>query len=110
MQVLTETLDSYLKRGYRGTQFMVGGKDSEIIYKAAKGDVEAKLKLVKNHLDLVVEIAAEYSAKTGRSFFQMIQIGTLAVIRAAEKYHNAYQISFVDRVREEIIKAIKEII
>ncbi len=110
MQVLTETVGSYLRRGCRETQFVVGGMDSEIIYKAAKGDAEAKLKLVKNHLDLVVEIAAEYSAKTGRSFFQMIQTGTSAVIRAAEKFHDPYQISFVDRVREEVIKAMKEII
>lgn len=110
MQVLVEAVDSYFKRDFRGTQFMLGSEDSEIIHKAAEGDAEAKLVLVKNHLDLIVQIAAEYSAKTGKSFFQMIKAGTLAVIRTAEKSYGSYHIGFADRVRDEIVKAIKEII
>jgi len=81
---------------------------TELLCRAVLGDVEAKLELVKEHLDLVVEVAAEYASETGRPFSQMVQAGTLGVIKAANTFHHPQQIEFVDHVRQEVIRAIEE--
>lgn len=79
---------------------------TELLYKAASGDVEAKLQLVKEHLDLVVEVAAGYASETGRPFSQMVRAGTSAVIKAARTFHHPQQMGFADHVRQEVIRAI----
>ena len=79
---------------------------TELLYRAASGDVEARLQLVKDHLDLVVEVAAGYASETGKPFSQMVQAGTLAVIKAAKTFHQPQQIGFADHVRQEVIRAI----
>ncbi len=89
---------------------MRGVDNTELIFRASAGDIEAKLQLVKMHLDLVVEIAAEYTSQTGRPFSQMVQAGTSAVIRAADGFHGSQQLAFVDYLRYEIAKAMEGIV
>jgi len=110
LQALVEALDLNTLKGYKGASFMIGNGDEELIRKVAKGDAEAKLNLVKDYLDLIVEIAAEHSKRNGKSFFQLIQAGILAIIRAAEKSCNNSHICFIDCARDEISKSMKEII
>lgn len=102
MQVLTTMTGYNVNSGYRGED-----KEMELIYKAALGDVEAKLQLVKQNLDLIVELAARYVSETGRSFIQMVQVGALAVIKAAEEFQYSRQAGFDIYVRKEIKKAME---
>ena len=82
-------------------------KETELVHRAASGDIEAKLQLVKEHLGLVVELAAGYASETGNQFSQVVKEATLAVIRAADDFHVSQQIRFVDHVRHEFVKAMK---
>jgi DNA-directed RNA polymerase specialized sigma subunit len=82
----------------------------ELICKTASGDVEAKLQLVKDNLDLVVEIAACYASEYRILFPDMVKVGTLAVIRAADNFYQSQQMSFDDYVRDEITRSIKELV
>lgn len=84
--------------------------ETELIFRVSAGDIEAKLQLVKMHLDLVIETAAAYTSQTGRPFSQMIQAGASAVIRAADGFHASQQIAFVDYLRYEIAKAMEGIV
>ena len=110
MQVSTNTLGLCADNKCEGVLFMSEGEERELIHRAALGDVEAKLELVKEHLDLVVELAAGRSAETGRSFPQMVQIGTLAVIRAVDEFHRSQEMAFVHQVRFEITKAMEGVL
>ena len=89
---------------------MRGVEETELIFRASAGDIEAKLQLVKMHLDLVVQIAAAYTSQTGRPFSQMVQAGASAVIRAADGFHESQQIGFVEYLRYEIAKAMEGIV
>ena len=88
---------------------MQEGEESELVCKAASGDIEAKLQLVKKHLNLVVEIAAMYASKTGRTFPQMVQVGALVIIKAANSFHHSQQIGFADHLKSEITRAMEGI-
>ena len=108
MQILTETVDLDIGREYRGTSFMTAEQEIELIYRAASGDVEAKLRLVKGHLDLVVELAARYASETGKPFSRVVQVAALAVVKAADNFHLSQQMEFADYVRLEVISAMEE--
>ena len=89
---------------------MPGGEERELIYRTALGDVEAKLELVKEHLDLVVELAAGYAVETGRPFPQMVQVGAVAIVKAADAFHTVQQLEFSEHMRYEIIRAMEGIV
>lgn len=89
---------------------MLGGGERELISRAAAGDVEAKLQLVKTHLDLVVEFAAGYSSETGKPFSQMVQVGASTVIKAADNFHRSQQDEFADHLRLELTRAMGRIV
>jgi DNA-directed RNA polymerase sigma subunit (sigma70/sigma32) len=110
LQASLGTLDFHVDQECRGVSLMRGVDETELIFRVSAGDIEAKLQLVKMHLDLVVEIAAAYTSQTGRPFSQMIQAGTSAVIRAADEFHGSQQIGFVEHLRYEIAKAMEGIV
>jgi DNA-directed RNA polymerase sigma subunit (sigma70/sigma32) len=89
---------------------MRGVDETELIFRASAGDIEAKLQLVKMHLDLVVQIAAVYASQTGRPFSRMVQAGASAVIRAADGFHGSQQIGFVEYLKYEIAQAMEGIV
>jgi DNA-directed RNA polymerase specialized sigma subunit len=82
---------------------------AELLSRACLGDTEARLLLVKEYLDLVVQVAAVYASRTGRPFSQMVQVGTIAVIRAVEDFHCSQQMSLDDHVKFHVVKAMEEI-
>ena len=106
MHVLTEVIIPHTDQEYGGDFFMPEGKDTQLVFRAASGDIEAKLQLVKNYLDMVVEIAAGYSLETGRPFSEMVQTGALAIIKAADDFICFQQTGFIDHARHEVIKAM----
>lgn len=109
MQMLTETVDLDMDWEYRGVSFMPEEEETELIHRAASGDVEAKLQLVKDHLDLVVVLAAEHASETGKPFSQAVQAGASAVIKAADDFHRSQQIGFIDYLRLEAVRAMEGI-
>lgn len=60
-------------------------EEKEVTKKAAEGDPEAREKLIRSNLRLVVSIAKEY-VNRGLSFLDLIEEGNLGLIRAAEKF------------------------
>lgn len=110
LQASLGTVDFHIEQECRGVPLMRGVDETELIFRASAGDIEAKLQLVKMHLDLVVQIAAVYASQTGRPFSQMVQAGTSAVIRAADEFHELHQVAFVDYLRYEIAKAMEGIV
>ncbi len=101
-------MDLDMGKGYGGVSFMPGVEEAELLRRAWSGDVEARLELVKEHLDLVVEFAAGYASETGKPFSQMVKVGALAIIRAADDFHESQQMDFGDYVRSHITRAMEE--
>lgn len=106
MQASTGTLDLRTEEKYRGVSFMSEEEEIQLLHRACSGDVEAKLQLVKEHLNLVVEIATGCAAKTGKPFSPMVQVGALAIIKAADEFNGSQQVAFVEYVRHEVARAI----
>ena len=106
MQVYTETLDLSTREEHREVLFMPEEEEMQLLYRACSGDAEAKLQLVKNHLNLVVEIAAGRAAETGDPFPRMVRLGASAVIKAVDEFDQSRQVAFVDYVKNEVSRAI----
>ena len=106
MQASTGTLDLHTEEKYRGVSFMLEEEEIQLLHRACSGDVEARLQLVKEHLNLVVELAAVCAAKTGKPFPLMVQVGALAIIKAADEFNESQQVAFIEHVRYEVIRAI----
>lgn len=87
---------------YKGIAFTP--EDEEKICKIATGDVLAKLNMVKTCMNLVVKLANWYSLENSVEFTQMIQVGIMAVIKAAETFNSSEQINFIDYASQTIIK------
>ena len=102
-------LGSNINQKYNGVPFMQVKEETELVRRACLGDAKARLQLVKDHLDLVVELAAGYAAETGNAFPQMVQAGTMAVIKAADDFHCSQEAEFSDHLMLHITRAIEEI-
>lgn len=99
-------VDLLTEDAYRGVSLMPEEDEIELLHRVCSGDAEAKLQLVKNHLSLVVELAAGCAAQTGKPFPQIVQAGALAVIRAADEFDQSQQVEFGDYVKREIARVI----
>lgn len=89
-------------------------EEAELIGRAAAGEIEAKLELVRQHLDLVVEIAVAYASQTGRPFSQLIQAGASAVIRAADEAADeidwSQESGFVEFLRRRLVETMESVV
>lgn len=87
---------------YKGMAFTP--EEEEKICKITTGDVLAKLNMVKTCMNLVVKLANWYSLENSVDFAQMIQVGIMAVIKAAETFNSSEQTNFIDYASQTIVK------
>ena len=72
--------------GVRGYRLLTGPEELELARRIEQGDLEAKEKLITHNLRLVVSIAKRYQGISSLTLLDLVQEGTLGLIRAAEKF------------------------
>ena len=83
-EVSTDTLQLFLKDIGR-VPLLTAAQEVELAKRIERGDLDAKQKMVESNLRLVVSIAKNYRNQ-GLPFLDLIQEGTLGLVRAAEKF------------------------
>ena len=81
-----DPVQMYLKEIGR-ISFLTGDEEKELARKIEKGDLEAKKKLARANLRLVVSIAKKYIGRSPNlTLLDLIQEGNLGLFRAVEKF------------------------
>ena len=65
---------------------LTGREEIELAKRIERGDLAAKDKLISHNLRLVVSIAKRYQVSSDLTLLDLVQEGTLGLIRAAEKF------------------------
>jgi RNA polymerase primary sigma factor len=79
-----DALRLFLK-GIGKTKLLIAAEEVELAKRIERGDLEAKNRMVEANLRLVVNIAKKYQGR-GLPFLDLIQEGSLGLIRATEKF------------------------
>ncbi len=80
----TDSLQLFLKEISK-VRLLTAQKEVDLAKRIERGDLDAKQKMVESNLRLVVSIAKNYRNQ-GLPFLDLIQEGTLGLVRAAEKF------------------------
>jgi RNA polymerase primary sigma factor len=80
----TDALQLFLREAGRH-QLLTAAQEVELAKKIERGDRDAKQRMIQSNLRLVVSIAKNYRNQ-GLPFLDLIQEGTLGLIRAVEKF------------------------
>jgi RNA polymerase primary sigma factor len=80
----TDSLQLFLKEIGR-VNLLTAAEEVQLAKRIERGDMDAKHQMVEANLRLVVSIAKNYRNQ-GLSFLDLIQEGTLGLVRAAEKF------------------------
>jgi RNA polymerase primary sigma factor len=80
----TDGLQLFLK-GISKVKLLTAHQEVDLARRIERGDLEAKRRMVESNLRLVVSIAKRYRNQ-GLPFVDLIQEGTLGLVRAAEKF------------------------
>jgi RNA polymerase primary sigma factor len=80
----TDALQLFLREAGRHA-LLTAAQEVELAKKIERGDPEAKQRMIQSNLRLVVSIAKNYRNQ-GLPFLDLIQEGTLGLIRAVEKF------------------------
>jgi RNA polymerase primary sigma factor len=80
----TDALQLFLREAGRH-QLLTAAQEVELAKKIERGDMPAKQRMIQSNLRLVVSIAKNYRNQ-GLPFLDLIQEGTLGLIRAVEKF------------------------
>ncbi len=80
----TDSLQLFLK-DIGKVRLLTAQEEVDLAKKIERGDLDAKQKMVESNLRLVVSIAKNYRNQ-GLPFLDLIQEGTLGLVRAAEKF------------------------
>ena len=79
-----DALDLFL-RDIRGIRLLRADEEITLAHRVGRGDLRAKQRMVEANLRLVVSIAKRFQGQ-GLPFFDLIQEGTLGLIRGVEKF------------------------
>jgi RNA polymerase primary sigma factor len=82
--VTTDSLQLFLK-DIGKVRLLTAQEEVDLAKRIERGDLDAKQKMVESNLRLVVSIAKNYRNQ-GLPFLDLIQEGTLGLVRAAEKF------------------------
>ena len=80
----TDSLQLFLK-DIGKARLLTAPEEVELAKRIERGDLDAKQKMVESNLRLVVSIAKNYRNQ-GLPFLDLIQEGTIGLVRAAEKF------------------------
>jgi RNA polymerase primary sigma factor len=83
-ETTTDALQLFLREAGRH-RLLTAAQEVELAKKIERGDVQAKQQMIQSNLRLVVSIAKNYRNQ-GLPFLDLIQEGTLGLIRAVEKF------------------------
>ena len=83
-ETTTDALQLFLREAGRH-QLLTAAQEVELAKKIERGDMHAKQLMIQSNLRLVVSIAKNYRNQ-GLPFLDLIQEGTLGLIRAVEKF------------------------
>jgi RNA polymerase primary sigma factor len=84
VSMTTDSLQLFLKEIGR-VDLLTASEEVQLAKRIERGDMDAKDKMVEANLRLVVSIAKNYRNQ-GLGFLDLIQEGTLGLVRAAEKF------------------------
>ena len=65
---------------------LTGAEEIELAKRIEQGDLVAKDKLITHNLKLVISVAKHYQVSTEMALLDLVQEGTIGLIRAAEKF------------------------
>jgi RNA polymerase primary sigma factor len=83
-EMTTDGLQLFLK-GIGRVRLLTANEEVNLAKRIERGELEAKQKMVESNLRLVVSIAKNYRNQ-GLPFLDLIQEGTIGLVRAAEKF------------------------
>jgi RNA polymerase primary sigma factor len=72
--------------GVRRYRLLTGAEELKLARRIEQGDLDAKDKLINHNLRLVLSIAKRYQGASDMTLLDLVQEGTLGLIRAAEKF------------------------
>jgi RNA polymerase primary sigma factor len=84
LDMTTDSLQLFLK-DIGKVRLLTAQEEVDLAKRIERGDLDAKRKMVESNLRLVVSIAKNYRNQ-GLPFLDLIQEGTLGLVRAAEKF------------------------
>jgi RNA polymerase primary sigma factor len=83
-EMTTDSLQLFLK-GIGKVRLLTAQEEVELAKRIERGELDAKQRMVESNLRLVVSIAKNYRNQ-GLPFLDLIQEGTIGLVRAAEKF------------------------
>ena len=94
-ETTTDALQLFLRDAGRHP-LLTAAQEVELAKRIERGDMEAKTRMIQSNLRLVVSIAKNYRNQ-GLPFLDLIQEGTLGLIRAVEKFdwRRGYKLSLI---------------
>ncbi len=106
----TDSLQLFLK-DIGKVRLLKAREEIDLAKRMERGDLDAKQKMVESNLRLVVSIAKNYRNQ-GLPFLDLIQEGTLGLVRAAEKfdYRKGFKFSTYATwwIRQAIVRALAD--
>ena len=109
-EVSTDALQLFLK-DIGKVELLTAAKEVELAKRIERGDHGAKQEMVEANLRLVVSIAKRYRNQ-GLPFLDLIQEGTIGLVRAAEKfdYHKGFKFSTYATwwIRQAVARALAD--
>jgi RNA polymerase primary sigma factor len=105
-----DALGQYLRRAAR-TRLLSAAEEVELAYRIESGDLQARERMIEANLLLVVSVAKRYR-HTGTPLLDLIQEGTIGLIRAVEKFDprrgNRFSTYAVFWIRQYVVRAVAE--